>query len=136
MNKTLFAFLFLFVCSAFAFAQTDQQRPEDQQKPEEQQQMMPQDQLQAPTSQNQQLTGVIQKIDLVKKTITLKDERSRTTQDLEFNETTTFNKAGQSITVDQLQKGDKVSLEVDSQNLVTKMEITPPDDATPPENKQ
>jgi Cu/Ag efflux protein CusF len=136
MKKTLFAFLFLFVISAFALAQTDQQqKPEDQLKPEEQQ-MQPPAQEQAPAGQNQKISGVIQKVDLEKKIITLKDEQSRSTQDVDFSETTVFNKEGQSITADQLQKGDQVSLEVDAQNMVTRIEIMAPEGTTPPPEKK
>jgi Cu/Ag efflux protein CusF len=128
----LFAFLLLFACVGFAFAQEDQQQP-----PEDQQQLAPpQEQQQTPTSQNQQLQGVVSKIDLVKKTITLKDEISKTTQDLDFNESTALSKAGNPLTVAELKKGDRVSVEVDSQNLVTKIEITPAEATPPPEEEK
>ncbi|HSE40070.1 MAG TPA: hypothetical protein VLH08_04830 [Acidobacteriota bacterium] len=139
MNKrfTFLAFLFVALFAAVAFAQSGQQPPQDQQLPEPQQQPADQQQQQAaPTTQIQQITGVIQKIDPVKRTITIKDEASKTTQDVDFNETTTFSKSGQSATANDLKKGDKVTLEVDSQNMVTRISIVTDEVAPPEENKQ
>lgn len=137
MNKklTLFAFLFLFACLGYALAQSQGQfpPPQDQQLPPQEEPMVTQEPQQNTEGQNQKLTGVIQKIDLEKKKITIKDELSRTAQECDFNETSTFKKAGKSVTAAELAKGDKVSLEVDSQNIATKVEVALPESVPPPE---
>jgi Cu/Ag efflux protein CusF len=129
---TVFAFLLVFACVGSALAQEDQQ-----QQPENQQQLQPpQEQQQTPTTQSQQLQGVVTKIDLEKKIITIKDEISKTTQDLDFNESTLLSSAGKSLTLAELKKGDRVAMEVDSQNLVTKIEITPAESTPPPQEEK
>ena len=139
MNKrfTFLAFLFVALFAAVAFAQSDQQSQEDQQQqmPGQQQQQTPAGQEQPAATQNQQLTGVIQKIDPAKKSITIKDETTKTTQDVDFSETTMFSKSGQSMTANDLKKGDKVTLEVDSTNMVTKIDVVT-DQVPPPEEKK
>jgi Cu/Ag efflux protein CusF len=132
---TLFAFLFLFACLGYALAQSQAHPPEERQFPP-QQPLVNSEEPQQDQGQPQKLTGEIQKIDLEKKTITIKDEISRTTQDVDFNEATTFTKDAKPITIGDLKKGDKVSLEVDSQNIVTKVEIAVPESVPPPQQKQ
>jgi len=133
---TLFAFLFLFACLGYALAQSQEHPPQEQQQPPQQPLANEQAQPQQ-AGQPQKLTGEIQKIDLEKKTITIKDEISRTTQDVDFNEATTFSKDAKPLTIGDLKKGDKVSLEVDSQNIATKVEIgVVPESVPPPQQKQ
>lgn len=131
---TLFAFVFLFACLGYAIAQSPSHPPEERQFPPKEpivDQKLPDEQQ---TGQ-QTLTGEIQNIDLEKKTITIKDEKSHTTQDVDFNDTTTFSKESKTIAIGDLQKGDKVSLNVDSQNVATKVEIAVPESVPPPQQK-
>lgn len=134
---TFFAFLFLFACLGYAVAQSQSHPPQEQQLPPQQplvnQQQTPE---QEQTGQSQKLSGEIQNINLEKKTITIKDEISRTTQDVDFNDSTTFSKDAKAITIGDLKKGDRVSLEVDSQNIATKVEIAVPESVPPPQQKQ
>jgi Cu/Ag efflux protein CusF len=129
---TLFAFLFLFACLGYVLAQSQAHPPQERQFPQEQPLVDQQDQPQQ-TGDHQKMTGEIQNINLEKKTITIKDETSHTTQDVDFNDTTTFFKDAKAITINDLKKGDKVSLEVDAQNLVTKVEISAPETVPPPQ---
>ena len=84
----------------------------------------------------QTLKGEIQTINLEKKTITIKDDISHATQDVDFNDSTTFSKDAKAITIGDLKKGDKISLDVDSQNIATKVEIAVPESVPPPQQKQ
>jgi Cu/Ag efflux protein CusF len=130
-----FAFLFMFACLGFAMAQTPSHPPEERQFPQNQpilDQKAPDEEQTVP----QKITGEIQNINLEKKTITIKDETSRTTQDVDFNDTTTFSRDGKAITINDLKKGDKVSLQVDVQNIVTKVEIPAAESVPPPQKKQ
>ncbi len=134
---TLFAFLFLFACLGYAVAQSQSHPPKERQFPQEQplvkeQQTPEQDQA----GQPQKLSGEIQNINLEKKTITIKDDTSHTIQDVDFNDSTTFSKETKAITLGDLKKGDKVSLEVDSQNIATKVEIAVPESVPPPQQKK
>jgi len=129
---TLFAFVFLFVGLGYAMAQSPSHPPKERQFPQEQPLV---DQQQTPEQAPQKMTGEIQNINLEKKTITIKDDTSHTTQDVDFNDTTTFSKDAKSITINDLKKGDKVSLLVDSQNVLTKVEIVAPESVPPPQKK-
>lgn len=128
---TLFAFLFLFACFGYALAQSQAHPPQERQFP--QQQPLVDEQKTPEQTVPQKMTGEIQAINLEKKTITIKDDTSHTAQDVDFNDTTTFSKDAKPITINDLKKGDKVSLEVDSQNLVTKVEIGSPETVPPPQ---
>lgn len=128
---TLFAFLFLFACLGYVLAQSAAHPPAERQFP--QQQPLVDEQKTPEQTVPQKMTGEIQAINLEKKTITIKDDTSHNTQDVDFNDTTTFSKDAKSITINDLKKGDKVSLEVDSQNLVTKVEIGSPETVPPPQ---
>lgn len=129
---TLFAFLFLIACFGYVLAQSQAHPPQERQFPQEQP-LVDQSQTPEQAAQPQKMTGEIQNINLEKKTITIKDDTSHTTQDVDFNDITTFSKDAKAITINDLKKGDKVSLEVDSQNLVTKVEISAPDTVPPPQ---
>lgn len=133
---TLFAFLFLFACLGYAVAQSPSHPPDERQFPAKQPII---DEQQTPDQEQtgpQKLTGEIQNINLEKKTITIKDGTSHTTQDVDFNDSTTFSKDAKTIVIGDLKKGDKVSLEVDSQNIATKVEIAVPESVPPPPQKQ
>ena len=132
---TLFAFLFLFACLGYALAQSQAHPPQERQFPQEQPLVKEQAEPEQ-AGQPQKLTGEIQNIDLEKKTITIKDETSRPTQDVDFNDATAFSRDAKSITIGDLKKGDRVSLEVDSQNIATKVEIAVPEAVPPPPQKQ
>jgi len=129
---TLFAFLFLFACLGYVLAQSQAHPPKERQYPQEKP-LVEQPQTPEQTGQPQKMTGEIQNINLEKKTISIKDDTSHTVQDVDFNDTTTFSKDAKPITINDLKKGDKVSLEVDSQNLVTKVEISAPETVPPPQ---
>jgi Cu/Ag efflux protein CusF len=128
---TLFAFLFLFACLGYVLAQSQAHPPQERQYPQEQP-LVDQEKT-AEQAVPLKMTGEIQNINLEKKTITIKDDASHTTQDVDFNDTTTFSKDAKAITINDLKKGDKVSLEVDSQNLVTKVEMAAPEAVPPPQ---
>ena len=127
---TLFAFLFLFASLGFVLAQSQAHPPQERQFPPEQPLV---DQQDKPEQAPQKMTGEIQNINVEKKTITIKDDTSHSTQDVDFNDTTTFSKDAKAITINDLKKGDKVSLLVDGQNLATKVEIAVPETVPPPQ---
>jgi Cu/Ag efflux protein CusF len=127
---TLFAFLFLFASLGFVLAQSPAHPPQERQFPPEQPLL---DQEDKPEQAPQKMSGEIQNINLEKKTITIKDNTSHSTQDVDFNDTTTFSKDAKAITINDLKKGDKVSLLVDGQNLATKIEISNPETVPPPQ---
>jgi Cu/Ag efflux protein CusF len=132
---TLFALLLLFACLGYAVAQSQSHPPKERQFPPQQplvNEETPDQEQMGP----QKLTGEIQNINLEKKTISIRDEISHTVQDVDFNDSTTFSKDAKAMTIGDLKKGDKVSLEVDSQNIVTKVEIVIPESVPPPQQKQ
>jgi Cu/Ag efflux protein CusF len=132
---TLFAFLFLIACLGYAVAQSQSHPPQERQFPQEQP-LVKETPEPEQTGQPQKLSGEIQNINLEKKTITIRDETSHTIQDVDFNDSTTFSKDAKSLAIGELKKGDKVSLEVDSQNIATKVEIAVPESVPPPQQKQ
>jgi Cu/Ag efflux protein CusF len=127
---TLFAFLFLFAGLGYVLAQSAAHPPQERQFPQQQPLV---DEQKTPDQAPQKMTGEIQAINLEKKTITIKDDTSHTTQDVDFNDTTTFSKDAKSITINDLKKGDKVSLVVDGQNVVTKIELATSETVPPPQ---
>ncbi len=133
---TLFAFLFLFACLGYAAAQSQSHPPQERQFPQPQPLINQQETPDQEQIEPQKISGEIQNIDLEKKTITIMDTTSHATQDVDFNDSTTFSKDANAITIGDLKKGDRVSLEVDSQNIVTKVEIAVPESVPPPQQKQ
>ena len=71
------------------------------------------------------ITGVVDKVDLEKKMITVKDAVTHEKKAFNFDAATTFSKENQPSNVADLKKGDRVSLAVDSQNLVSSVKIEP-----------
>ena len=133
---TLFAFLFFFACLGYAVAQSQSHPPQERQFPQEQPLVKEEPTPDQEQTGPQTLKGEIQTINLEKKTITIKDDISHTTQDVDFNDSTTFSKDAKAITIGDLKKGDKISLDVDSQNIATKVEIAVPESVPPPQQKQ
>jgi Cu/Ag efflux protein CusF len=81
---------------------------------------------------NKMITGTISKIDKDDNTITIKDETTKESQKYTLSSTATMTKDGSSITQSQLKKGDHVSVEVDSQNNVTKIDVMSKSSSNPP----
>ena len=80
---------------------------------------------QSPAMKTQQFSGVVEKINMEKKTITLKDSVTKENKDYTFSDATSFTKGTESATATSLKKGDRVMLEVDAQNKVSTVRITP-----------
>jgi Cu/Ag efflux protein CusF len=102
-----------FVC--YAGAQNQPAQPTDPSQDQYQQ---------APATDVQKTTpvkGMIDKIDLEKKTITLKDETTKESKVYTFNDTTTFSKKDKVMKAEDLKKGDKVLFDVDPQNMIVKV---------------
>lgn len=85
---------------------------------------------QSPAMKAQQFSGVVEKVNMDKKTITIKDAATSEKKDFTFNDSTLFSKGTESAVAADLKKGDKVVLEVGSQNTITAVRITP---ETPPQ---
>ena len=69
------------------------------------------------------VTGKISKIDKDSNTITIKDDTTKEEQQFTLSSSATMTKDGSSITQSQLKKGDRVNVEVDGQNNVTKIDV-------------
>jgi Cu/Ag efflux protein CusF len=85
---------------------------------------------QSPAMKVQQFSGVVEKVNMDKKTITIKDAATSEKKDFTFSDSTLFSKGTESATASALKKGDKVVLEVDSKNTLAAVRITP---ETPPQ---
>jgi Cu/Ag efflux protein CusF len=119
-------FSFLVLVAIFALSvgyiaaqSSDQGAQPDQGVQQEQQQQ------QSPAMKNQQISGVVEKINLEKRTITVKDAVTNQSKDYDFSDATLFSKGAESASDKDLKKGDKVVLEVDNQNMVATVRITP-----------
>ena len=88
-------------------------------------QQQQQQQQQSPAMNNQQISGVVEKINMEKRTITVKDAVTNQSKDYDFSDATLFSKGAESASDKDLKKGDKVVLEVDNQNMVATVRITP-----------
>ena len=82
----------------------------------------------APTgapAQNSQVRGVVNKIDMQTKIITIRDEATGQTQEISFDERTAFSKqSGKGAATDILQD-DRVTVEVDSTNTAVSVTVEP-----------
>jgi type III secretory pathway component EscV len=76
-------------------------------------------------TQNKTINGTISDIDHKKMEITVKDDVDNAKTKYTFTTTTAFTRDGATITHDELKKGDHVMVEVDPQNAVMKVEVTP-----------
>jgi Cu/Ag efflux protein CusF len=118
-KSTLLILLFSFVaCVCFAAAQSSQP-PQEQQSG-------------SPTTQMQQISGIVEKVDHENMTITIRDETSNQTQECNLSEATSVTRGSGAASHMDLKKGDRVSLEVDSQNVATSIKI---EDQLKQENK-
>jgi len=70
------------------------------------------------TQQNTSIAGVIDRIDLEKKTITILNSVTNERHEVTFNDTSSFSKDEKPIKAEDLKKGDKVSLNVDAAHTV------------------
>jgi hypothetical protein len=120
MKKSLFLVLVAIFALSIGYVAAQGYSQPDQNTQQPQQQQSPN-----PAMKNQQISGVVEKINLDKRTITLKDAVSNEKKDYEFSDATLFSKGTEASTSKDLKKGDKVVLEVDSQNMVATVRITP-----------
>jgi len=78
------------------------------------------------------VTGVVDKIDKDKKTLTIKDEATGQKKTLSFNDTTTWMNGTNSGTIDDLKKGSRVTFTVDQYNMISRGEISSAGSTTTP----
>jgi len=123
-KKSLLIFAFLMASVCFVIAQSSEQPPETNQ-PAAQPTQPAETAQPAATEQNRQIFGTIEKIDHKKMTMTLKDEMTNEDKDFTFTDTTSFSKDEKTITHNELKKGDRVLLELDSSNNLLKVTIEP-----------
>lgn len=76
-------------------------------------------------SQIQHVSGLLEKIDLQKKTITLKDAASNQSKEFTFDAATLFVKGTEPVTANDMKKGDKVAVQVNAQSMISSVRITP-----------
>lgn len=117
---TLLFFLIFAVCIGYVAAQDYQPENQPAQQPKESTEL---------TGQMQNITGIVDKVDLEKKTITVKDAVTHEKKSFDFDTATSFSKENQPLTAGDLKKGDRASLAIDAQNMVTtiKVESTNPE---------
>ena len=112
MKKTLFLLAVIFTASfAVATAQTYQ-------PPDSQQQLSV-----GQAYENQQVSGIVDKVDIAKKSVTIRNPTTNETTDYAFSSATIFSKGDQSAKPEDLKKGDRISLEVDSMDRVVRLSI-------------
>ncbi|MCI0411468.1 hypothetical protein L0222_01570 [bacterium] len=120
-KKSLLIFAFLMASVCFVMAQSSEQPPETNQpaaQPTETAQP-------AATEQNTQVQGTIAKIDHKKMMMTLKVETTNEEKEFTFTDTTSFSKEEKNITHNELKKGDRVLLELDSSNNLLRVTVEP-----------
>lgn len=129
-KSTLLLFLLIFGAFSYLAAQNqpDQPTSPSQQEPYQQD---PATDVQKTT----EIKGTIDEIDLEKKTIAIKDEVTKESKEYTFNDSTSFSKEEKVMKAKDFQKGDKVLLHVDSQNMVVKV-IWEPAESTPPKTEK
>jgi len=127
MFKRLLLIVLCLVAGSICYAQSSDQ-PADQPKPDQPQvteQPTTDQPAEMATEQNKTFNGTISSIDHKKMEITIKDDTTKDKQKFTFSTSTAFTRDGATITHDELKKGQHVSLEVDSTNAVTKIDVTP-----------
>jgi len=77
------------------------------------------------TMSKSQIKGTVTAVDMTGKKISVKQEGKTDSTDYTFDDTTTFWKADKAATSADLKAGDKVILDVNSSNVVTKVNIGP-----------
>jgi Cu/Ag efflux protein CusF len=106
MQKKLFMLLALLLLTAgLALAQTQDATKADE------------------TMSKTQIKGTVTAIDMTAKKISIKQEGKTDAADYTFDDNTTFWKADKAATSADLKAGDKATLEVNSSNVVTKVNI-------------
>lgn len=107
MQKKLFMLLALLLLTAgFALAQTQDATKADD-----------------TMSKSSQIKGTVTAVDMASKKISIKQEGKSDAADFTFDDNTTFTKEDKAATSADLKAGDKVVLDVNSSNVVTKVNI-------------
>jgi Cu/Ag efflux protein CusF len=123
-KSTLLMLLICSVCFGYAMAQDYQPENQPAQEPKHSTEL---------TGQIQNITGVVDKVDLDKKMITVKDSVTNERKEFTFDAATSFSKQNLPASATDLKKGDRVSLAVDSQNMVAAIKV---EDSTKPEKEK
>lgn len=123
---TLLFFLIFAVCVGYVAAQDYQPENQPAQEPKQSTEL---------TGQMQNITGIVDKVDLEKKTITVKDAVTHEKKAFTFDTATSFSKENQPVTAGDLKKGDRVSLAVDPQNMVTTIKVEAKESTSPEKEK-
>jgi hypothetical protein len=87
-------------------------------------------------AQASKIIGVIDKVDLTKKTIAFRADDSKQIQEIAFNESTVFQNQDASLKAEDLKNGDRVAIEVDSTNTITRLEFQSNTGAEQPQKQQ
>lgn len=120
-----FTFLFFLFSLVVSVGLVAAQYPSPEPPQEQEPMAKPQEQDPAGSAlqQNQQISGVVEAVDHEKMTVTVKDEATNQTTEFSFGDTTSILKEGRTGSHNDLKKGDRVSVEVDSQNVATSIRI-------------
>ena len=77
----------------------------------------------AAAAQSSKITGSIEKVDLTAKTITIRPDGSKQVQEIAFSDSTEFHKDNGTVKASDLKKGDRVTIDVDSTNMITRLDL-------------
>lgn len=133
MIKKSTLLLFLLIFGAFGYLAA-QNQPSDQPTSPSQQEPYQQDPA-TDVQKTTEIKGTVDKIDLAKKTIAIKDEVTKESKEYTFNDSTSFSKEEKVMKAEDLKKGDKVLLHLDSQNMVVKVNWEPAESTAPETEK-
>ena len=127
-------FLMLLICTVcFGYAVAQDYQPENQPAQEQNQPAQEPKHSTELTGQVENITGIVDKVDLDKKMITVKDSVTNERKEFAFDEATSFSKQNLPVSATDLKKGDRVSLAVNSQNMVAAIKV---EDSTKPEKEK
>jgi Cu/Ag efflux protein CusF len=91
---------------------------------------------QSTEAQSSKIIGVIDKVDLTRKTITFRADDSKQIQEIAFNESTVFQNQNAPLKPEDLKNGDRVAIDVDSTNTITRLEFQSSTAAEQPQKQQ
>lgn len=104
---------------AISFVYADEETKADKQKED------PSADARSTQAQSSQIDAVVDSIDAKTKTIKFKANGSTRIQEADFTESTVFLNQSATLRAEDLKKGDRVLMEVDSTNIITRVEFQP-----------
>jgi len=117
MQRIILVLFFAVLAVSFAYAEEQG----NQDKPKQDQSSA----VQSTQAQSSEINAVVDAVDMKTKMVKFKADGSTRIQEADFTESTVFGNQNATLKAEDLKKGDRVVMEIDSTNVITRVELQP-----------